>query len=621
MKINENKKIILLALYFPLNILMIETLAHLSFLDGFFLLFKTPFSFLLNTIFFCVLTIFLLAILRKDKLVFSIMTILSIIIGIGTKLKIDFRGVGLNILDFSILKEAGTMTNNLTTPFIIKALIFIVFFLILFAIIIRNLPSIALNTKATKNGILTFVIIIFFLYFIGPYTVTVNSAGIKRKLYIEEIGSLYYFAAQIQNTTNIEVPDEEEVTENLKPLLEGYEENIDEVKPDIIIIQSESFSDPTVIGMEQFSTDPLPYFHKLQEEGNGFNISVPSFCGGTANTEYEIITGLSTMFYPTDATVFANYMSKPTISVGSILRNDGYESTLIHPFHSSFYSRNVAYKLLGFNTFYGLEYLENQPTVENDIRYWDSIKSYMSDSLLNEFIIDELEKEGPENKFIFTSTMQNHTPFRTPEGYEDSVTYLGNGIADEDTLAKYNKYLCNLRATDDAIKELITYLENREKPTILLFYGDHYPKINQDGNAYAEIGLVEDFKTAESDYITHEVPGLIWSNYKDVGKTEQTVDASLISSKFLDIAGVRIPNYMKINKLLADKNVNSMTNAYLVMNNEFFLPDTEEYEEIYQIYSNLNGDIIGDKNYLEDEIWYIEDNSIFTNPQGQEEVE
>ena len=617
MALSKEKQIIILTLYFPLNILMIEILAHLSFLKGFSLLLKIPFSFLLNTILFAIITLFLLAILRKDKLVFSIMPVFSAIIGIGTKLKIDFRGVGLNILDFFILKEAREMSNNLTPAFILTAALMLLFFFLLFFFIIFNMPKIKLNTKIRKNGILTFIMIALFLYFIGPYTITVNSAGIKRKLYIEESGSLYYFAAQIQNTTNITAPSEEEVNENLKSLLTGYQENIEATKPDIIIVQSESFSDPTKIGLNQFTEDPLPFFHSLQKKANSFNISVPVFCGGTANTEYEIITGLSTMFYPSDATVFANYMTKPTISVGSILRNSSYTSTLMHPFHSSFYSRNIAYKLLGFNKFYGLEYLENQQSVSDDVRYWDSVKDYMSDALLYDYVKKELESTEGKHKFIFTVTMQNHTPFTTPQGYENSVKYVGGNITNDENLEKYNAYLSNLKATDDALKDLISYLEKREKPTILLFYGDHYPKINQNGNAYAEIGLVQDLYSPENEYITHEIPALIWCNYKDTGKTTQTIDASLVSGKLLKIAGIDIPNYMKINDILASYNVNSMSNAYLVMNNEFYYPDSEEYKRIYQIYSDLNGDIVGDNKYLEHKLWQIENNKKYLNPQGQ----
>ncbi|MCI0502555.1 MAG: LTA synthase family protein [Fusobacteria bacterium] len=615
---SNERQIVFLAIYFPLNILMIEMLAHLNILNGFLLLLKNPFSFLLNTILFSCITLFFLAILQKDKLVFSLMPILSAIIGLGTKLKIDFRGVGLNILDFMILKEAGEMTNNLTTDFIVKSMLMLAFFMLIFVFIIINLPEISLNPKIRKNGILIFITIIVFLYFIGPYTITVNSGGIKRKLYIEESGSLYYFAAQIKNNNTLSVPDKEEVTTNLLPILTGYQENIETIKPDIVIIQNESFTDPTLLGQKNFSEDPLEFFHSLQQEANSFNISVPSFCGGTANTEYEIITGLSTMFYPSDATVFANYMTKPSISIGSILRTNSYDSTLLHPFHSTFYSRNIAYKLLGFNSFYGLEYLSDQNAVESDVRYWDSIKEYMSDDMIYSLVQKELANpQGSNNKFIFAVTMQNHTPFTTPTGYEDSVQYLGNNIKSQDTLEKYNDYLSNLKASDDALKSFITYLKDRKEPTIVLFYGDHYPKINQNGNAYAEIGLVDDLASPENDYILHEVPAFIWSNYKDVGKSTQTLDSSLVSAKLLSLAGLDMPNYMKINHQLANANINSMTSAYLVMNNTFYYPESEEYKKVYKIFSDLNGDISSDNKFLENKLWYIEDNKDFTNPQSQ----
>ncbi|MDD2371847.1 MAG: LTA synthase family protein [Firmicutes bacterium] len=612
---SEKFQIMVLVLYFPISILVIEILAHLSLFNGLSLLMKNPFAFLLNTVLFASITYFFLALFKKQTIVFTFMSIVSLFIGLGTKLKIDFRGVGLNILDFSILKEAGGMTNNLSTSFIITASIMVFIFIILFIFLIANMPKIQLSSKIRRNGILAFILVSLFLYFLGPYTVTIKSAGIKRKLYIEESGSLYYFAAQIQNTTSLKIPSEEDVTTNLQPIVDATAIKEDTVKPDIIIIQSESFTDPTLIGMDKFSEDPIPYFHSLQKNSYSFGISVPSFCGGTANTEFEVMTGMSTIFYPSDATVYANYMTNPTISVGSILRNNGYTATLLHPFHSSFYSRNNAYKLLGFNNFYGLEYLTGVKAVNIDTRYWDAVDDYMTDEMLYSHVINELELKSDEHKFIFAVTMQNHTPFVTPDGYENSISYTGDSISNNVTLLKYNTYLSNLKASDDALSDLITYLSKRTTPTIVLFYGDHYPKINQNGNAYTDLGLVENLTTPENDYTTHVTPAFIWSNYKNVGKEDKNIDASLVSAKLLSLTGVEVPNYMKINNYLESLNINSMTNAYMVMNGQFYNNDSEEYKQVYNLYSMLNGDILGDNKYLETKDWFIEDNESYINPQ------
>lgn len=612
-KLKDHHKILLLVLYFPLSILCIEILAHLNIVSGLLLVLKNPFAFLMNTMLFAGIAYFLLSLMNRQKLVFSLMTLVSFFIGLGTKLKIDFRGVGLNILDLLTLKEAGEMTNNLTPAFLIQAGMMVLLFSALFFFVIRNAAVVRLNPKFRKNGILVFLLICLFLYFLGPYTVTVKSAGIKRKLYIEESGSLYYFAAQIRNTSTLKTPTKEQVDAAFSGILAGLPAKEDAVKPDIIVIQSESFTDPTLIGMENFSEDPLPYFHSLQQSANSFNISVPSFCGGTANSEFEVVTGMSTIFYPSDATVYANYMTKPSVSIGSILRKDGYTSTLLHPFHSTFYSRDNAYKLLGFDKFYGLEYLSNTKAVTTDTRYWDAISEYMSDSMLYGDVLKELDG-GSGNQFVMAVTMQNHTPFAVPKGFEESVSYTGGRITSEVTLAKYNTYLTNLKASDEALRDFIAALSERDRPTILLFYGDHYPKINQDGNAYASIGLVTDLTSPLNDYLTHQTPAFIWSNYKDVGKTDHVVDASLVSAKLLALTGVEVPNYMKVNSYLEGLGVNSMSNAYLVMGNQFYEPGTEVYKRIYDLYSILNGDIQGDNKYLETREWIIKDNAGYINP-------
>ena len=165
----EKARILTLVLYFPFSILAIETLAHLNLWQGLLLLVRQPFAFLLNTMLFGAIAYFLLAIFRNQKLVLGAMSLISILIGLGTKLKIDFRGVGLNVLDFLILKEAGEMTNNLSESFIIQAVLYSSLILILSLFLILNMPVIRLNPKFRKNGILAFVLLSLFLYFFSGF--------------------------------------------------------------------------------------------------------------------------------------------------------------------------------------------------------------------------------------------------------------------------------------------------------------------------------------------------------------------------------------------------------------------------------------------------------------------
>lgn len=616
-KPNEQQQILLLVLYFPLSILAIEILAHLSIGSGLLLLLRNPFAFLMNTIVLAVISYFLLSIIRHQKVVFTLITLISFLLGLATKLKIDFRGVGLNVLDLLIVKEAGEMTNNLSASFLIKSGILVFLLSMLFAYLIRHMITVHLSSKFRKNGVLAFLLLMLFLYFLGPYTITIKSAGIKRKLYIEESGSLYYFAAQIQNTTTLHTPKEAAVHDAFDRILEAYQPSSDTIIPDIIVIQSESFTDPTRLGMENFSEDPLPYFHQLQQQSNAFDITVPSFAGGTANSEYEVVTGMSTLFYPSDATVYANYLVKPTISLGSILSVNGYSTTLLHPFHSTFYRRDNAYRLLGFDRFYGLEYLSHVKAVDDDLRYWNAVDDYMTDADLYDRILAELDMDyGKENHFVFGVTMQNHTPFVTPTGVTSDIRYIGGQLENEEKVQLYNTYLNNLKASDDALKSLITALSQRKQPTIVLFYGDHYPKIGQDGNAYTDLGLVPNLTTAQNDYIIHQTPAFIWSNYKDAGKTIGPVDASLVPAKLLGMTGVEVPNYMKVLSYLNGLQINAMTNAYLVQEGVLYGSETAEYRRIHSLYALLNGDILGPNRFLETKEWIPEENKTYLNPQN-----
>ena len=65
------------------------------------------------------------------------------------------------------------------------------------------------------------------------------------------------------------------------------------IKPDVILIQLESFLDPKNIKDMTFSDDPAPIHTYLREKYSTGKLSVPSFGGGTANTEFEVLTGIN----------------------------------------------------------------------------------------------------------------------------------------------------------------------------------------------------------------------------------------------------------------------------------------------------------------------------------------
>ena len=68
--------------------------------------------------------------------------------------------------------------------------------------------------------------------------------------------------------------------------------------PDIVVVQSESFFDPSVVrGLD--GEDFAPNLHRLAKEGSSGGLHVPTYGGGTIRTEFEVLTGLSLRYFPT----------------------------------------------------------------------------------------------------------------------------------------------------------------------------------------------------------------------------------------------------------------------------------------------------------------------------------
>ena len=100
-----------------------------------------------------------------------------------------------------------------------------------------------------------------------------------------------------------------------------------EIKPNIVIIQLESFINPNWITDITLNQNPVSNFEKLSEEFTSGLLAVPALGGGTANTEFEVITGMSTDFFGTGEFPFNTIASKKTIpSLAYTLKDLGYKT-------------------------------------------------------------------------------------------------------------------------------------------------------------------------------------------------------------------------------------------------------------------------------------------------------
>ena len=328
--------------------------------------------------------------------------------------------------------------------------------------------------------------------------------------------------------------------ESIRNVKEEYGENNlpvadTEKHPNIIVIQSEALWDPTRLPNVTYSQDPMPFLHELQEEGKGGWLVSPVFAGGTCLPEFEFLTGFSTRFLYSTAYPYIQYVTKPTSSVVSTLRDNGYETLAFHPYHKNFYSRNTAYPLLGFDRFIGISDLS------------DFVKSgaYVSDMYMTEQIIKAYEAREKDSFFMFNVSMQNHGAYQGDRYEEYDVELSCDGMSEED-LGGLQAFTQGVYEADEAFRVLCEYFLDKE-PTVIMMYGDHLPLLGTDNSTYKKGGIVEDRAIVDfpNEPQMYETPYVVWSNY-DTGAEPwpERISAAKLGLSALTLSGVReIPWY------------------------------------------------------------------------------
>lgn len=103
----------------------------------------------------------------------------------------------------------------------------------------------------------------------------------------------------------------------------------------IICIMNESFADMSIYDKLQVNGETLPFFNSLSENTIKGWMYSPVTGGGTANVEYEFLTGNSTAFLPSGTVPYQLYVKDQQSSLVSLTSQLGYETTAFHPYVSS----------------------------------------------------------------------------------------------------------------------------------------------------------------------------------------------------------------------------------------------------------------------------------------------
>lgn len=300
--------------------------------------------------------------------------------------------------------------------------------------------------------------------------------------------------------------------------------------PNIIVIMDEAFSDPAILGDFTVNQDYMPFVHSLLEGAENtvsgwLNVSVLG--GNTANTEFEYLTGNTMAFLPQGSIPYQQYIKGETPSLASHLAGLGYQTVAMHPYNASGWDRDTVYPAMGFSEMYFLPDFDNAAKVRN----------YVSDQSDFEKIVEIYENKGDNPLFLFNVTMQNHS------SYTESFDNFDPQIEVEGGSQTLNNYLSLLSLSDAALGELISYFEEQEEDTIIVFFGDHQttnsviePILKQNGKSSSTL-------TEEEQADRYKVPFFIWANFDIEEETGVETSVNYLGAKTLLAAGVPMDGY------------------------------------------------------------------------------
>ncbi len=345
-------------------------------------------------------------------------------------------------------------------------------------------------------------------------------------------GTAFGFVANVEamDTKAPEGYSIEQVREALEQVEPGSNQALaDQEKPNIIAVMNEAFSDLSMIGDFATNMDYLPYIRSLEENATKGTMYVSVFGGATSDTEYEFLTGNSMAVMPQNCVPYQQFVTEPTDSLASILKEQGYYNIAIHPYAPSGYKRDLVYPLLGFDEFLSIENFEDP----------ELIRTYISDKESYQKIIEQYESKGEEDPlFIFNVTMQNHGGYSNARVFDEENTVT---LKDLQGYEDVEQYLSLLRESDKAFQSLIDYFSKQEEHTIILMFGDHQPVV------YNQLHDLLDGQTeipfTQSLEKKYRVPFILWANYDISEDDVDKISANYLSSYLLQTAELKGSRY------------------------------------------------------------------------------
>ena len=452
-------------------------------------------------------------------------------LSLANRVKIEVRDEPVFPRDFSLLREVGSAIQSFDIRYPVKAIAVVVLttaLLIGLGVLFPSRPVsfAALKAKLTKRdaaavfpgrcwperilgAVLSFGVLTALIFTVYASNDLYNSFRVSNAYYVpsvfNELGFPYCFCHQF-TTYPVDKPEGFSRSEAA-----GWDQGGDTglgKDVNVIMVMDEAFSDITDSDAFAFTAenDPLPNLHALREDPHAVagHIVVPGFAGGTANTEFDVLTGMQTNALAAGTTSSFRVVNRNLDSLFRVFGGDGYHTSFFHPGDDWFYNRENVYRWFGAEETVFADQME--------------ALAYKGRWVTDDYMAGLIEQEfadtvaAGETLFHYTTTIQNHMSY-TLDKYGESYAYpevpLNTAVSDEvETLLRV--YTEGARDADAMLGRLVDTFSAVEEPVVLVFFGDHLPYLGDNQLAYAELGFTA---RPEWDALTsYETPYVIWAN-------------------------------------------------------------------------------------------------------------
>lgn len=305
----------------------------------------------------------------------------------------------------------------------------------------------------------------------------------------------------------------------------------DEEKPTVIAVMNETFSDLSIYQNMHADYQGPTYFKSIDDCLSRGRLYVSAYGGGTANTEFEFLTGNSMAYLGSGVYPYTTYDLTDTENLAAQFKSLGYYTTAMHPNHGTNWNRENVYKDFGFDQFLTI----------NDFQNAETLRGMVTDKATYDKILELLDTNS-NPQFIFDVTMQNHSGYDTGLIPYDKQMSLN---IDGEFNSNVNEYVSLIQQSDEALKYFLDKLSKLDRKVVVVFWGDHQPFFPDTYN--------DRWFTNEDD-ATHQerlwqTSYIIWANYDVAGNSqtshEEDLSSNYLSSELMKLIGAPLTDYQK----------------------------------------------------------------------------